>query len=341
MGFSVNKLKKHLLDKNDLIPTTSTNALRKNISSNELKRLNPFWVTGFCDAEGSFSMSISRSKTAKFGWVILPAFSITVHIVDIELINQLQNFFAVGSISITGKQVQYRVRSRSDLWVIIDHFNMYPLQTTKKLSFAYFCKIFDMLCNKQHSTVKGFLIVISLINKLNKPISYSLLTEIIKLGPLPDVDDCIVTQVNPMYLNPYWISGFACGEGSFTFFTRKRLNALGEIVSDYTFIFEISQKSIDIHTLELISSYFNNGKIYTSSGISRFRINNIDIILDKIVLHFDKYPLEGHKYLQYKSWLEAVKCSRTFENNSYDKQNKLKLLTGKLSILSQRKHNSM
>jgi len=42
---------------------SSTN---KQISS-ETFTLNPLWVTGFSDAEGSFNMSIFKSKTAAIG----------------------------------------------------------------------------------------------------------------------------------------------------------------------------------------------------------------------------------------------------------------------------------
>jgi len=42
------------------------------------------------------------------------------------------------------------------------------------------------------------------------------------------------------YLNLFWISGFVAGEGSFTYFIRKLTNTAGNIVKDYTLVFEIA-----------------------------------------------------------------------------------------------------
>ena len=52
------------------------------------KKLNPWFVTGFADAESSFSMSVFKSKTAAIGWTVEPCFIITslrLHKKDIEL----------------------------------------------------------------------------------------------------------------------------------------------------------------------------------------------------------------------------------------------------------------
>lgn len=70
--------------------------------------LNPYWVTGFTVAEGSFSMSILKSKTAAIGWTIEPCFIITLHAKDLELLKAINEFFKVGTISIvSGKFAQY------------------------------------------------------------------------------------------------------------------------------------------------------------------------------------------------------------------------------------------
>jgi hypothetical protein len=128
-----------------------------------------------------------KSKTAAIGWTIEPCFIITLHERDLELLNSIKNFFSVGSVSIVGKDARFRVRSRSELKVIITHFNKYPLQTTKTLNFAYFCEILNLINNRVHTNVPGFLKLASLINRLNKPLSESLLTKLGELGPLPKI----------------------------------------------------------------------------------------------------------------------------------------------------------
>ena len=55
--------------------------------------LNPWWVTGFSDAESSLSMFISRSKTTIIGWTVIQTFNITLQVREIELLKSIQSFF--------------------------------------------------------------------------------------------------------------------------------------------------------------------------------------------------------------------------------------------------------
>lgn len=108
-------------------------------------------------------------------------------------------------------------------------------------------------------------------------------------------------------LNPWWISGFATGEGSFSYFTpsvqtqvsapgskdRKRENAAGNVVKDYTLAFDIGQKSDNLHVLNLIVNTLGMGKVYSETrGISKFRLVPIEQILNDLVPFFDRYPLD-------------------------------------------------
>jgi hypothetical protein len=103
---------------------------------------------------------------------------------------------------VNGKFAQYRVRNRQELPVIIDHFNKYPLHTSKKINFSYFCEILDLMACKIHTKVNGFLKLISLINKLNKPINNSVLDKLAYLGVLPVVQiELPILNKNPI-LNP-------------------------------------------------------------------------------------------------------------------------------------------
>lgn len=83
-------------------------------------------------------MSILKSKTSAIGFSIEPCFIITLHVRDLNLLKAIQEYFKVGSVSVVGKDARYRVRSRTDLKVIIDHFKEYPLQTFKAINFALF-----------------------------------------------------------------------------------------------------------------------------------------------------------------------------------------------------------
>ena len=128
-------------------------------NKNNLTELNPWFVTGFVDGEGSFSMSIFKSKTAAIGWTIEPCFIITLHKKDIELLNKIQLFFGVGTVSTLGEKIaRYRVRSRDGLQVIISHFYKYPLQVW----FLIF--VISLLCFSTQSISS----VVVLVNKHQK-----------------------------------------------------------------------------------------------------------------------------------------------------------------------------
>lgn len=105
--------------------------------------LNPWWVTGFCDAESSFSVSIQKSNSTVIGWTIAPCFIITLHKKDLELLKAIHKFFNYsGHINVGVNRVDYKVRPRKDLAIVIEHFKQYTLHTSKMVNFVYFCKIF-------------------------------------------------------------------------------------------------------------------------------------------------------------------------------------------------------
>ena len=75
-------------------------------------KLNPWFVTGFTDAEGCISVSIYIDKCIKgrLGWAVKPSFQISLNSRDIKLLLQLQEFFACGNI------VSKNNRSEGSCW---------------------------------------------------------------------------------------------------------------------------------------------------------------------------------------------------------------------------------
>lgn len=171
---------------------------------------------------------------------------------------------------------------------------------------------------------------------MNKPLSYSLLAKLVQLGPIPRVEfetSYDFSSANRLQtLNPFWISGFSAGEGSFPYFTKTPVNSAGMPVKDYSFVFEISQRTQDLH-LNLIACYFKTGKVYTeTSGVSRLRFRSKDHIISTLVPQFRDYPLEGHKNLQYLAWLKAVTIL-TDQTKTSKRDTELEMLIKELSSL--------
>ena len=103
------------------------------------KILNPWYVTGFADGEAAFTYSRTGGSLALY-------FSINQREDNKELIEKIQVFFGyIGKIyhkkgslptvnsGHTKAAAYYRITRISELQVIVQHFDKYPLQSQKKL----------------------------------------------------------------------------------------------------------------------------------------------------------------------------------------------------------------
>jgi hypothetical protein len=57
---------------------------------NNKPKLNPWFITGFTDAEGCFSISIQSNNRLKTKWRVLPVFLINIHIKDIAILEDIK-----------------------------------------------------------------------------------------------------------------------------------------------------------------------------------------------------------------------------------------------------------
>lgn len=96
----------------------SVNSSHSNLNDN---KLSPYWVTGFSDAESTFSIRISKSKSSNTGWSINPVFAIELHKKDIAILEEIKNFFGVGQVYLrkTRNNAAFHVQSAKDLKDVI------------------------------------------------------------------------------------------------------------------------------------------------------------------------------------------------------------------------------
>jgi len=107
--------------------------MKRVFSTNNNDKLDPNWITGFSDAEGCFTVIISKRKDT-LNWRVSVSFEINLHIKDIEILHKIKNYFGVGSIITRPNKnlCVYRLTKIKDLLsIIIPHFNKYPLLTQK------------------------------------------------------------------------------------------------------------------------------------------------------------------------------------------------------------------
>lgn len=129
-----------------IIPSNQTiNKLRSYTSLATLENLkpsfkiDPWFLTGFTDAEGCFTLSIVRNKELKVGWVVKIRFEINLHQKDKALLEEIKNYFCGGHVHKQGPQsFQFRVDSVKDLKAVRDHFDKYPLISQKFADYKLF-----------------------------------------------------------------------------------------------------------------------------------------------------------------------------------------------------------
>lgn len=86
--------------------------------------------------------------------------------------------------------------------------------------------------------------------------------------------------------------------------------------------------------LNSIEDSFKVGKVYTDTrGITRFRLTQKDEILNKIIPHFEDYPLQGRKTLQYSTSIQIVNILATEQVRTLERDSKVEKLIKELSSL--------
>ena len=105
----------------------------------------PWFITGFTDAEGCFLVIVRKAPKNNLGWQLEPAFIINLHKKDVELLKLIQSYF--GGAGRIGKErngcCDFTVSSLDQILAkVIPHFDKYPLKSQK---FA------DYLCLRQGS----------------------------------------------------------------------------------------------------------------------------------------------------------------------------------------------
>ena len=237
------------------IPANQLNNRKFSIVSCQSK-INPWFITGFSDAEASFIVSMYRDENSKLKWRVNPNFSIHIHIKDIGILESIKNTLGVGKVRKNSKSTAiFRVDNIQELQVIVDHFQKYPLIGAKVSDFLLFKQCYDLIKQKQHLTQEGLDKIIALKGNLNKGLS-SVLNE-----AFPN----IVPVERPVYHfngipDPFWISGFVSGDGSFSVVTGPNSfnTGFGQTV------FLISQHIQNKLLLEYIMRHNNVGYLGSS-----------------------------------------------------------------------------
>jgi hypothetical protein len=297
MGFERsyrNKIPTTLLVNN--IKYYSTSSINDSRENNTNLIIDPNFLTGFTDAEGSFVLSITKSDNVKSGWVIKPRFSISLHKKDRFVLEAIKNYLGVGEIYTQGTDsIQYRVFSIKDLQLVIDHFDKYPLISQKFGDYSLFKQAYLLLINKEHLTPEGLLKIIAIRASINNGLSESL------KEAFPGIIPVMRPEINNISIyNPQWLAGFTSGEGSFGVKVRKAKENSKAFIE---LIFQINQHVRDKQLMACIAEYLECGKIYKHSlNAVVYRVSKTSNLNEKVIPFFIKYPVLGIKALDFKDF---------------------------------------
>lgn len=127
------------------------------------KALNPHYVIGFIDGEGSFSVSINHHKTLKSGIEIKPEFEIELRADDREILERIAVTIGTGIIYDCSYErygwyphTKYKISSTKEMAnKLFPFLDRYHLQAKKRQNYLVFKKIVGMMLKKQHLTGSG------------------------------------------------------------------------------------------------------------------------------------------------------------------------------------------
>lgn len=196
----------------------------------------------------------------------------------------------------------YSVSSIKDLVkIIIPHFLKYPLLTQKGADFILFKQIVELMDNRDHLTLEGFYKIINIKAAMNLGLSESFKSEFKDFIPVER--PLIQNEIIP---DPYWITGFVDGEGTFDIKIYSSKTNVGFAVQ---LRFRIPQHERDSKLIELIMKYFRSGSIekHTRHPAVTLVINKFTTITTKIIPFFESYPLNGVKKNDYLDWCTVAK----------------------------------
>jgi hypothetical protein len=251
-------------------------------------------------------IKIGANAYLKTKWRVRPVFSITLHIKDLALLEAIQNTLGIGNISKSKKMAIFAVDSIKDISVIINHFDQYPLISYKLSDYLIFKKCFEIINKGKHLTDNGLLEILSLKSTLN-------------LG-LPD-NLKIQAKDRPEYKfkgipDPFWVSGFTSGEGSFQIVFRNT-----DLMKGVFARFSLHLHIRDLDLLNGLRIYFKEHSIVTPSITEKkiiileksanMQMTKFSDIINIIIPFFNQYPLLGMKSLDFEDFKKVCLIMKT------------------------------
>ena len=278
------------------------------INNKQIQLIQPWFITGFTDAEGCF-LIILRKANNNLGWKLEANFTINLHKRDLELLKLIQIYFeGVGRI---GKErngcCDYTIGSLDQILTkLIPHFDKYPLKTQKFADYLLFREAVMMMKHKEHLTKEGLQKIINIRASLNKGLTPALKEAFPNTIPVPRPQ---LIYVKSQTLCPQWVAGFTSGDGSFkvSIRTSKAYKVGGRVA----IIFVLTQHIRDELLLKSLVNFFKCGHTYSYENHAEFMCQSFSDNYEKILPFFRKYPIIGIKSKDFEDWAKVAELIKT------------------------------
>ena len=116
----------------------------------------------------------------------------------------------------------------------------------------------------------------------------------------------------PDTLNPHWVSGFIAGDGCFNVGIRSSTGRL-------FYTLNVAQHIRDLALMNMLVTFFGCGKVYSRPLLNRcdFIIQTSAEIVNVVIPHFDCYPLQNVKDLDYQNFklIMSMVADNTAQSN--------------------------
>ena len=305
MGFERNYQVKILSNHvNKLRSYTSLTTLKPKIKP----AIDPWFLTGFADGESCFSIGLYRNNKKKLGWAVQISFVLVLHTKDLSILYSIKSYLRVGNIySRKSGTCVYLIQSIKDLAVIVNHFDKYSLITKKQADYLLFKMAVNLVNNKEHLTIEGLQKFVAIKASINRGLPLNIKTA------FPDNIQIHRPNVSDYKIkDPNWLAGFVSAEGCFLVKIRSKPKM--KIGYSVELAFVITQHSRDEQLMKSLIEYFGCGNIYKNPVTVDFKTTKFKDLTEKIIPFFEKYPIQGVKFLDY---LDFVKVIKLIENKAH------------------------
>jgi LAGLIDADG endonuclease len=154
---------------------------------------------------------------------------------------------------------------------------------------------------KKHLTQEGIQRIMSIRGMMNNKVYVNSYTNYIL-----KIDKPILPKIKVTDITLEWLVGFIDAEGCFYINIRENRNKGGYSVSP---VFSIVQHSRDLILFKLIKEFLGYGNLVEENKreVVRLRVENSNLINQKLIPLFIKYPLQSYKLLNYIDFCKACK----------------------------------